>query len=136
MSLNHTLIITTFVFLVIMRLAAWIIATHRFQTLTFILIYFIAITPNLSALLTGPFEFSQLIMTFFDSIWIYILFSLYIGALLVMKLTELHRTRNKTIIHTPQTQIQKYGTPGESTPSPEIHKIVQKLDRVLYALEE
>ena len=85
---DYNLIIASLIFLIIMRLTAWIISNHRFQTLTFIGLYVIAISPNLVNLSWNVFAFDQLIMAFFDSIFIFILFSIYIGVLILMNVID------------------------------------------------
>ncbi len=87
MTIDHTIILTTIIFLVVVWLIAWIISSHRFRTLIFAGLYLAAIAPNF-ATLTTSFSFDLLIMLWFDSLFIYILFSIYLATLIIMFVFE------------------------------------------------
>ena len=110
MAFDYSIIIISLIFLIAMRLVIWIISNHRFQNLAFIGIYLIAISPNLVTVLSGSFTLDVFIMAFFDSIFIYILFSIYLGALAIMAflkqgwVTEHIRTKRTQHPSDPETQ--------------------------------
>ncbi|MHA1360169.1 MAG: hypothetical protein ACTSRC_18770 [Candidatus Helarchaeota archaeon] len=79
MVIEPNTILIAIIFLIGSALVIWILPGHRFQTFVWIAIYIAAILPNF--LTIGSLD--DLIMAPFDSIFIYILFSLYIVFLLV-----------------------------------------------------
>ncbi|NVM28282.1 MAG: hypothetical protein HWN65_05530 [Candidatus Helarchaeota archaeon] len=81
MGIDYHTIIVALVFLLAIMCAIWILPGHHFQKFTCIILYFIAILPNI-IILTSQFTLDNLIMTPFNSVWIYILFSTYLGVLL------------------------------------------------------
>ncbi|MHA1321929.1 MAG: hypothetical protein ACTSRL_03970 [Candidatus Helarchaeota archaeon] len=86
----------------VMWLAIWIISGTRFHTSIFFIIYFIAILPNLITLSTS-FSLDAFIMSFFDSIYLYLLFPVYLGALLLKRFLTWWQQRRRTVSPHPHT---------------------------------
>jgi hypothetical protein len=81
MVLTPHMIIIGIIFLAAVGLTIWAVSPHRFQGLTFLVIWFIGALPELSAALAG-WDIDGIIMSFFASAYIYILFSVYLGYIL------------------------------------------------------
>jgi len=72
--INHTIILTAVIYLLVVGLVTWILPGHHFQTITCLALYVIAILPNLLSISS----LEDLIMAWFDSLFIYIIFSAYV----------------------------------------------------------
>ena len=104
MEYNQTLVFGTAIFLIIMYVASYCIKNHRFRNLVFWALYFIAIAPNLinfMGLIDQYGMVNGILSIFFDSVYIFYIELIYIGALGVMVIRGWTLTRKKTRFASP-----------------------------------
>ncbi|UCE65067.1 MAG: carboxypeptidase regulatory-like domain-containing protein, partial [Candidatus Zixiibacteriota bacterium] len=63
---DHNIMISVFIFIIALYILIRLISNHRFQKLIFLIIYFIAISPNLNTLFSGNTPLDLKIMALFD----------------------------------------------------------------------
>lgn len=88
MGIEYNIILGALVFVVATYIIVRILSNHWFQKPIALGIYFLAIIPNLSELSSGVLTLEQGIMAFFDSIYIYILFSVYLGTIVALRILK------------------------------------------------
>ena len=133
MVLDYNQIITNIAYLFGIYLAIWIVAKTRLWSKIFAGLYFIAILPNLVALLSG-FSIDSLIMAFFDSIYLYILLPLYFCVLLIIRLGEqgwlgLWLTKKTSSSEDrPEPSVEEF-TPREGQVELTLKKLIRQLEK-------
>jgi hypothetical protein len=83
MTIKPDIILVSIIFLILVWFITRLTANHKFRSIIFIGLYLAAVSPNLANLFS-PFSFDKVVMAWFDSIYIYIIFSIYLGTVLVL----------------------------------------------------
>jgi len=106
--LDHNLIIIGIIFLAAVGLTIWSLSAHRFQGLIFVSLWLLGAAPNLTLALAA-WDLEGVIMAFFNSIPVYILFTIYLGVVLYKRFVPRGAFARKgqadTDLH---TDLQKY----------------------------